>query len=426
MNIKGFHKKSEIIRNSSILVSGNILGQAVALAAYPLFTRIYSEAEFGVFATFVSVCGLLATLATGRYEEALVVAKDREETVHLLGFSLKILSVFSFILFAGLLVFRKPIFSLFQMEILETYWLYIPLTVFFTGLTYLLTNLAIREKQFKKIAVSNLSQNIIGATGKLLIGLSKFTQIGLIFSNLAAAVACNYPYLSLKKWVSEAIKGKWKEEQKKALHYIDFPIFNLARTFLSGFSINLPFLLLIGIFGETSLGLYSLAFTLLYRPINLIANSLYATLFENATSVTRERKPLLPSLKKYGYFLCLFILPCFVLAFLVAEPIFGFIFGAKWKESAVYFQYMLPWMFVMMAAAPVYFVPIIFNKQKIALGIEVIFLLLRWGALYAGIRSADFRTGILLFSIAGFIFSSAFFIWIYALIKNYDKSLECG
>ena len=417
--------RSEIIRNSSIVLGGNVLGQAIALLAYPVFTRIYSDSDFGIFAAFMSVSTLLTTLGTGRYEESLVVAKDDKETVHLLGFSLKWLLFFSFFLFAGLFLFRKFIFSIFKMESIEPFWYFLPFTVLFTGLNYLLNNLATREKQFTRIAASGLTQNSVNTAVKLIAGFTGLTRTGLIFSNALSSLSGNFPYFfSLKKTVMESLRGNWSLERKAALRYIDFPGFYMGRTFLSGFSINLPFLILISVFGEASLGLYSLAFTLLYRPINLFGSSLYTTLFENAASTMRDRKPILPSLKKYWKYSCIFILPCFVLAFFIARPLFTVLFGAQWKESALYFQYLLPWMFMTLLASPVYFVPILFNKQKIALGLEIAYLLFRWGALGIGIYLMRFQTGILLFSLVGLLFTSLNFGWYYSMIHKYEQTLK--
>ena len=412
--------QSEIIRNSSIILGGNVLGQLIAFLFLPILSRIYSEAEFGIYAAFMSVCSLLTTLGTGRYEESLVVAKDRKETVNLLGFSLKLLVFFSLFLFIGLFLFRKPVFSFCKLESIEPFWYYLPITVLFAGLTFLLNNLATREKQFKRITAAGLTQNCVNTIGKLIAGFSGLTRTGMIFYNALSVLTSNIPYLSLRKQLIEALKGNWNEERKTALRYIDFPRFNLGRTFLSGFSINLPFLILIGIFGETSIGLYSMAFTLLYRPINLFANSLFTTLFENGASTIRNKKPLLPSLKKYWKSLCFYILPCFIAALLIARPAFVIIFGSQWAESALYFQFLLPWMFMMMLVSPVQFVPILFNKQRIALWLEILHLIFRFGALGIGIYFMNFQTGILLFSLVGLFFTSFNFVWFYRMIKRYE------
>jgi len=411
--------RSELIRNSSLLLSGTALGQFVAFLAYPVLTRLYSDAEFGILASFLSVCGILTTLSTGRYEESLVIAKDRKETTSLLGFSLKLVFGFSFLLFIILLFFRKESLTLFKWEALEPFWAYIPFTVFFTGIFFLLSNLATREKQFKQITGSGLAQNLTNTAGKLVLGFLGFTGIGQILSNLLSYICGNLPFYSLKGYLKDALKGRWKDEKRAIVKYKDFPSYNLGRTFISNISLNLPFLLLLSYFsdGKEQLGLYFLAFSLLYRPIQLISSALYSTFFENSASIARDNKPILPQLKKYWLSLCKYILPCFILAGIVARPVFRFAFGSDWDESGLYFQYLLPWMFMMMMISPVYFLSILFKQQGKALIIEIVYLVFRLISLYIGIRLADFRLGILLFSITGFVFSVVLFIWFYYLCR---------
>ena len=416
--------RSELTRNSSILIGGTVIGQAIAFLAYPILTRMYSDAEFGILATFLSVCGILTTLSTGRYEEALVITKDRKEATSLLGFSMKLAFSFSLALFLVLLFFRKEILILFKWETLEPFWIYIPFTVFFTAIFYLLHNLATREKKFKQISGSNLSQNIVNTIGKLVFGFLSFTQIGLILSNIISYAFANLPYYSLKGYIKDALRGKWKDEKKVALEHKDFPYYNLSRTFISSVSLNLPFLLLLSYFGEAKLGLYFLGFTMSHRPIQLIAEALYSVFFENSASIARDNKPILPQLKKYWLSLCKYILPFFVLAAIIARPAFRFVFGADWDESGIYFQVLLPWMFMMIITSPVYFLPILFKQQNKFLIYEIIYLIFRLISLYIGIRAVDFRLGILLFSITGFIFSTILLIWLYSLIKKYEEGLN--
>ncbi|MDR3217932.1 MAG: oligosaccharide flippase family protein [Dysgonamonadaceae bacterium] len=425
--MKNLHFKSlfqsEIVRNSSVLLSGNILGQGITFLFYPILTRIYSEADFGVFALFTSVCTLLTTIATGRYEESLVVAKNRKETANLLGFSIKWLSLFSIVLLVVLAFFRKPVLQFFEMSKIEVYWVYIPFTVFISGLLFLLNNLANREKKYKLIASSNVVKNTVNTTFRLLTGLFAWTGIGLILSNLVALFVSAFPYRTLNKSVIIAMKGKWKEEKYSAWQYKAFPVFNLSRTFLSSFSTNLPILYLIGFFDEKKIGLYSMAFIVIYTPISLITNSLFSTFFENITSCKREGKSIFPLLKTYCKSICIYILPFFILASFIAEPLFRIVLGAKWEESGIYFRYLLPWMFLLLATAPLNSIFIIFNKQNKTLWLEVFYLLLRWLALYTGIHFINFSLGILLFSMTGVLFSMLSLIWIYVIIRNYTKNI---
>jgi O-antigen/teichoic acid export membrane protein len=171
------------------------------------------------------------------------------------------------------------------------------------------------------------------------------------------------------------------------------------------------------------LGLFSLSFLVLNTPIGLYTNSLFSTFFENISSYEREKKSILPTLKTYWKNIFRYILPCFVLAFFIAKPLFSFIFGAKWEESGLYFQYLLPWMFLMMATAPLYSVFIVFKKQNKTLWMEGVYLVLRWLALYIGVHFMNFQLGIFLFSMTGALITTVFLVWIYVIIKKYEHSI---
>jgi O-antigen/teichoic acid export membrane protein len=169
--------------------------------------------------------------------------------------------------------------------------------------------------------------------------------------------------------------------------------------------------------------LFSLAFLVLNTPIGLVVSSLFSTFFENFTTYKREKKSILPTLKIYWKNLCLFILPFFIIAFFIAKPLFSFVFGEQWEEAGLYFQCLLPWMFMMLATAPLYSVFIVFKKQHKTVWIEAFYLILRWVALFTGVHFMDFHLGILLFSLAGFLFTSTFLVWIHSIIRKYEKDI---
>ena len=51
--------QSRIVRNTSVLLSGNMLAQIITLAAYPIISRIYSPDEMGTLNLFVSIFAIL-------------------------------------------------------------------------------------------------------------------------------------------------------------------------------------------------------------------------------------------------------------------------------------------------------------------------------------------------------------------------------
>jgi O-antigen/teichoic acid export membrane protein len=407
------------VRNSSTLLSGNVVGQVIAFAVYPFLTRIYSEADFGVFATYTTVCSILTIIATGRYEESLVIAKNKQETSALLGFSLKWLAVFSLFIFLLFFFFGKSVFSLFGLNDLAGYWLYIPLSVLFSGVIALLNNLAIRKKKFRTIASSNVVQNVSNAVFKLSFGGLSFTKFGLIISNVISLIAAAFAYFPLKKHIS--IGGKQQYELQTAWKYKVFPTYCLIRSLLNRVSSNLPFLYLIGFFDAEQLGIFSLAFFILNTPIFLVINSLFTTFFETFATAHKINAPILPVMKNYWKGLCLYVLPIFILVFSVAKPLFAFIFGSQWEMAGTYFQYMLPWGFMLLMTNSFYPVFIVFEKQKGVLLIDFLYFVTRLFALYIGVCMEDFNVCIMLFALSGIIFTSIYIIRIYFIVSKYER-----
>jgi len=420
--------KSELIKNSSTLLSGNVIGQAAAFAAYPVLTRIYSESDFGVFATYMTVCSILTLIGTGRYEESLVIAKDGREKSALLRFSLKWLTTFALLVFLALFFFRQTIFSSVKLSDISDFWLFIPVSVFIAGTVNLLNNLAVREKKFKTIAAANVVQNVSNAVSKLSFGGLSLTKFGLIASNIVALSAAAVMYLRVgalrEMFRLRALRATpLRREFAVALKYKDFPIFNLARNLLNAFSINLPFLYLLGVFGSEKLGLYSLAFFVVSTPVNLVTGSFFNTFFEKISSSVREKVSIFQFIKDYWKGLCIYILPCFILSFFVAEFVFGFVFGSQWTESGLYFKMLLPWYFLSLAVNPVFPLIIVLRKQKQTLIMDVFCLILRCAGLFAGVCLSDFKLGILLFSVAGILITFVYLFWIIYIIKKYENSI---
>ena len=54
-------------------MTGTTIAQAIPIAISPILTRIYTPEDFGIFALYLSILGLVAVIVTGRYEVAIVL-----------------------------------------------------------------------------------------------------------------------------------------------------------------------------------------------------------------------------------------------------------------------------------------------------------------------------------------------------------------
>ncbi|MDR3062348.1 MAG: oligosaccharide flippase family protein [Dysgonamonadaceae bacterium] len=413
--------ESEFIRNSTVLLSGNTAGQAIALLTMPVLSRLYTKDDFGLFALFTSISGILIILGTGKYEEAFVITSNRKESSALLNFSLRLLIVFCLLIFLVLWLFGSPCLSFFNMEVLLDYWYWIPLYMFFSGFFILMTYVANREKKYKIIASANLSTN--GLTSMLKIAFKFLTTgaAGLISGQTVGQLFSCFSFHKLKQILKDSIHHNWQESKKAGIKFRDFPKFTMPRSFIDSFSANMPFFLLTGIFGEAQLGLFFLAFNISFRPVNLISNSIYQVLYENVARQKENSEKISSEINQYQRYCLLLALPLFVIVFIFSEWLFKTIFGVQWEESGRYFRYILPWIFMLLLTSPLGFLPLVFHKQKQHMYLGFVQFLCRLAALGAGIYFKDFNLAILLFCITGLVFSLTIQLWYRFLINNYEK-----
>ncbi|HOY73393.1 MAG TPA: oligosaccharide flippase family protein, partial [Tenuifilaceae bacterium] len=72
-------RKSEILQNASILVSGTILAQAIPILLQPFLRRYFSPHDFGVYSVYSSLIGILLVISSFRYEQAIVLPKRNRD-----------------------------------------------------------------------------------------------------------------------------------------------------------------------------------------------------------------------------------------------------------------------------------------------------------------------------------------------------------
>src|SRR5690606_32485593 len=70
------------------LVGGAAAAQALVFATRPVLTRLFTPDDFGVLTVFVTLVAVLGTVASGRYEDALMLPEDDGEAAHVLSLAL--------------------------------------------------------------------------------------------------------------------------------------------------------------------------------------------------------------------------------------------------------------------------------------------------------------------------------------------------
>ena len=416
-------KQKSIVREAATLVSGNILAQLIAFAAYFVLTRIYSPDDYGLFNIFYSYIEVLIILSTCKYELATVVADDNKEAAAVSRFALRLNTIISCILLTIALVLWLTGALPGNFSQLGWMVLLIPPMVFFCGTSRIYSFLYNRFHRYGQIAVSDNVNAGSGALLKILLGWLGLSQSGLPIGTVLGQAASNLNYrLRLRSLGLPATNAA--ENKAAARKHRNFPLYVATKDFVSTFSSNLPFLWLAIYFDRAEVGLFGLALTFTMQPVNLISTALERVLYTRAAEAVHTRQTIAPMLRRFMLPLSALAIMVCVAAWFVAEPVFSFCFGSRWHGCGPYVQALLPWVLTSFIAACMLFIPNVFSTQRTEFFFYLVLLVLRVVAIIIGIGAADFLLAIRLFAIASAAVYVALALWYLWQVRRYDATVR--
>lgn len=430
MRLNSTIKNSSFLRDSFTLLSGNMWAQFIAFLAYIFLTRLFSPEDIGIYTVFYSFIDVLIILSTCKYELAIVLADTDREATAVSRHALRLNTIISLVLLPLILVlhYAGKTTGLLQLSFFTSQLpiaLLIPLMVFFCGTSRVYSQIFNRFRKFGQIALSEVTGSTSGILFKILfglphlaatlwhsLGLSLGTVLGKIVSNINLRLLLHR--FNLPKDITR------DDRRSAAAKFRNFPRYTMPKDLVNSLSYNLPFIWLAMYFDKAEVGLFSLALTFTFRPANILNNVFEKLFYVRVAEKVREGKSIRSDIFRFAKTLNIVALPLFIIGFIFADSIFGFIFGGRWSGCGYYIRCLLPWIYIMLTSTSLMFLSNVFSKQRTEFIFYIILFVLRIGAVLAGILTASFQTGILLFSISGAIISFALLVWYINLIRNYE------
>jgi len=412
--------RNEFFKNVATLISGTTFAQAFSVIIYVVLSRIYTEADFGVFGLYMNILNIVVIFSTIRYDQAILLPRSDRDSMNLLGMSGLISVAFSLMLILLVIPLNPVLCRWLGSEEISTWLYFIPLSTLLVAWFTILKNHANREKQFRLIAGANIGQSVGNSLTKLgfgfLVAGAAGLIIGVVFGQVIGFVvffAFQLPALRLRvSWLSIS------EMRRLGRKYSLFPKFNLWQAFINNFSAALPVFIFSSFFSTIVAGFYTFGFMVLHRPVHLLVSAFYQVLFQRFVEKSHRKESILPELYLFIRRGIQFMLPPFILVGIFAPGIFGFVFGENWTEAGVYARYMLPWIFVGGLAMPLSFLPDMYREQKKAMIIDGIRLLLRLLGMVIGLRQNNIYLALALYSVASTLLIGANLIWYIRLAKK--------
>lgn len=392
--IKKVKSRSEFSRNVLTLMTGSAVAQAIPIAISPILTRLYTPEDFGLLALFISLTAILSSIATGRYELAIMLPSDDEDAINIAALGVLIATSISSVLFLIVYIFNDSIVSLLGNEHIS-FWLYfVPCTVFFIGLYNVLNYLNTRKKLYRDIAKANVLKSVGLAAVQLLVGTVKAGALGLISGQIISHVIVSLK-LSVKILsVYDVGKVKFLEMERLARRYCDFPKYSMWAILANTLAYNVTNILISLYYSVATLGFYSLSQRLLSMPTALIGKSIGQVYFQQAVAEKKETGRAIKTFKSTSKKLAVMSLLVFTPMFFVLPFVFEIVFGEEWRIAGVYAQLILPFVAMQFIASALSCTNSVFERQKISLIWQIGLTILSIGSLmvcyHLGIEFTDF------------------------------------
>jgi len=384
----------QFLRNLGTVVTGTLAAQAAALAAVPLLTRLYDPAAFGAFGLITALAGIAATVATGRWELAVVLPERDEDAAGVVLLAL-LATVAAVLVLAGAVAVAGP-----WLPHAGLLW-WLPAMLLLTASAEVLAQWNLRRERYGTVAraqgaraaVMVAVQAAAGAVAPVPAGLLGGQALGQC-AQVATLAWRNAPFA----WPGVA------RLRALARRYRDFPLYGAPQALVNALSQYGPAVVLAAAFGEASVGLYWLALRVLSLPDTVLNQPLRQVFYRDAS---HDPEHLHRRLARTTLALAAVGLPVAMAVVLAGPALFAWAFGAEWEAAGAFARWLAPWWFLGFVNVPCVAVIPLLRLQGPFLAYEVALAVARLGALLLGATQGDALTAVAAYALTGAVFNAA-------------------
>lgn len=324
------------MRNAITLMTGTTVSQAIPIAIAPILTRLYSPEDFGQLALFMTIVTLVAVIATGRYELAIMLPRSEADADQLVRLSILVTVSVSVIMLIAVLLFGSSIATLLGAQELRPWLLMVPISVLLMGSYQTFNYWLNRHRHYQTMARNRVLQSGTTGAANIAMGVSSFGATGLILGSvlgqaLATAMIAR-PFLAK----SNPHKGDVPTMADVAKTYIAYPKFLLPSHLIGAGHASIAVFFITAIFGSGATGYFSLASRLMGLPTSLVSAAIGDVFRQRATELYHQNGEFRDIwVKTFKHVAGLGILP-FGLYAIVAPGLFEIVFGEEWRVAGEY------------------------------------------------------------------------------------------
>ncbi len=411
---------SELIKNISILVSGTTIAQLIPIFLQPLLRRLYTPEEFGAYAVYLSLIGILVVIASLKYELAIILPKNDKTAINILALSILINIIFCAVLFVVILLFKDSIMSMVNLPAeYSIYLLFVPLGVFLFNMYQSINYWLIRKKLFFNISLNKFIRRGSEGGGQVVLG-SLSNSSGLLFGDLLGHISnCISAIIQALRNDVDLYLIRISRIKYVIRKYIEYPKFNVIPSFMSTCSYLLPVILINRLYSAEYTGYFDLSKLLLSIPLALIAISISNVLLQSVSEKSKLNLSISKDLISILFLVGLGAIAEIIIIMVWSEDLFRIFFGNTWVYSGTISK-ILVWAFA--------FNFVVGSFSSIFISLKKIKLLSIWQLFYflsilslSLFNNLTFSTFLKVYVSIEVVCSSLITIFMIYVVINYEK-----
>jgi O-antigen/teichoic acid export membrane protein len=388
------------------LAWGTGSAQVLGILAALLTARLFSPSAFGVAALFASITNLVMIISTLRYELAIMLPKQDEESANAAGVSVLFVLLISAAIGGLAWASGELLPRLLKAPDLHRYLWLLPVNVFFGGLFSVLTRWNSRQKCFTRLMLVQIVNAACTVAAQLGFGLAGRNSGGYLIAAALLGLATSTSMLALLTWRDNGRlfvdSVRWNRVVAALMRYRRFPKYSTAKAVFDVVAWQMPVWFLSSGFSTAVVGRYAFGTKLLHMPMNLIGNNVAIVFFQRAARAKHEGWLAQAVESSFRCLAVLSLFPCLLVA-LTGKDLFVVSFGQTWAEAGVYAQILSVWICVWFLSSPLGVVLDVLEKQALHLRLSILNVVTRFTALGLGIMTHSPRMMLALLASCGVV-----------------------
>jgi O-antigen/teichoic acid export membrane protein len=316
----------------------------IPIFASPVITRLYSPVEYAVLAAYFLVVTLMAPAAMLRYEVAIIMPRRRSQTATVAALSILCVAAVALAMLAIMLVSPGLVPKLVGEPGLRGWQLLAPLGILLSALVTVFQYLALREGDYRVLAISRIVGASLTSLVAISAGLLGHSSGALILAQVIGGLGgvlfltpAVRPYLRFLPAAAALRRLGWT-----ANRYRRYPIISLPSDFIGTLGVQGYVLAISVLFGPAALGAMSFGQRIVGTSSSVLGKGIGDVFRREAARQWNETGSFQHFYAATFLWMSLFALIMYVPLLFLGPLVFRIVFGAEWEVAGRYVSLLSP------------------------------------------------------------------------------------